>query len=204
MLNAVDICLAYADEFMRPESRVRTRLRAYREARSVALGAHMRLHFEDAITLAYQVMEITRAELSCTKPTRDQFVDEIAHYAALHGYNASLTATLFLAADDLSAAPETSAPSLVLLNEAAHCVYLTGSSGVRIDADVNSDLSDRHRQRASGVHFLRFAGIGAGVVGSSVDTVACDFSSYRARARLPVTLTPATAARLTQPLASTP
>jgi hypothetical protein len=153
VLNAVDICLAHADEFMRPDSRVLTRLRAYREARIVSLGAHMRLHFEDAITLAYQVMEIMRAERSCAKPTRDTFVDEIAHCAAIHSYGESLTATLFLAADDDGIATATVSPSLALLNEAAHCIYLTGRCGIRIDADVNSDLTLRHRQRPSGVHF---------------------------------------------------
>jgi hypothetical protein len=179
MLKPIDICLALANEFMRPHAPIRQRLRAYRHARSVALGANMRVHFEDAITLAYQVLEILRSE-AIARPTRELIVDEIAHYAAIYPQRGALSATLFLA-------PSTDAadPCLARLNDAVHCVHLKGFGDARVSASVNADVANRHRDRLSGVHFLCFEETSAVQARGELTAVACDHVHYRAHATLP-------------------
>lgn len=123
---------------------------SHKRARTLALGPHMRLAFEDRLTLAHQVRTIARAE-RITDPAA--LAREAAAYAPLAPDGRSWRATLLLELDD----PIERERELPLLNEAAHLLYIDVPRLLRVRAEANEDQPDRHRGRLSAVHFLRFA-----------------------------------------------
>jgi hypothetical protein len=122
---------------------------AHRRARSLPLGPCMRLQFEDESTLRYQIQEVLRAErISDAGDTQEQ-IDTYAHLLP-DGNN--WKATLLIELPDAQQRRR----ELPQLNEAAHCVYVDVPQHSRIVAQANEDLPDRHLERPSAVHFLRF------------------------------------------------
>ena len=125
------------------------RMLSHKRARTLALGPHMRLAFEDQLTLAHQVHTIARAE-GLTDPAA--LAREAAAYAPLAPDGRSWRATLLLELSD----PAERQRELPLLNEAAHLLYVDVPRLLRVRAEANEDQPDRHRGRLSAVHFLRF------------------------------------------------
>lgn len=123
---------------------------SHKRARTLALGPHMRLAFEDRMTIAHQVRTIARAE-RITDPAA--LAREAAAYAPLAPDGRSWRATLLLELPDALERER----ELPLLNEAAHLLYVDVPRLLRVRADANEDQPDRHRGRLSAVHFLRFA-----------------------------------------------
>lgn len=126
------------------------RVLSHKRARTLALGPHMRLAFEDRLTIEHQVQVVARAE-RITDP--EALAREVDAYAALLPDGRSWRATLLLELPD----PHQRARELPLLNEAAHQLYIDVPRLSRVRAEANEDQPDRHRSRLSAVHFLRFA-----------------------------------------------
>jgi hypothetical protein len=126
------------------------RVLGHKRARTLALGPHMRVVFEDRLTLAHQVRTIARAE-RITDPAA--LAREAAACAPLAPDGRSWRATLLLELPD----PLERERELPLLNEAAHLLYVDVPRLLRVMAEANEDQPDRHRDRLSAVHFLRFA-----------------------------------------------
>jgi hypothetical protein len=122
---------------------------SHKRARTLTLGPHMRLAFEDRLTLAHQVRTIARAE-RITDPVA--LALEMAAYAPLMPDGRSWRATLLLELPD----PHQRERELPLLNEAAHQLYIDVPRLLRVRCEANEDQPDRHRSRLSAVHFLRF------------------------------------------------
>lgn len=122
---------------------------SHKRARTLTLGPHMRLVFEDRLTLAHQVRTIARAE-RITDP--EALALEAAAYAPLMPDGRSWRATLLLELPDA----RERARELPLLNEAAHQLYADVPRLLRVRAEANEDQPDRHRSRLSAVHFLRY------------------------------------------------
>jgi hypothetical protein len=127
------------------------RLAAYRRARAVSLGPHMRLQFEDALTVSWQIQEVLRAE-RIEHP--DDIRAEVERYAHLCPDGSGWRATLMIQIPDATVR-RTRLPELA---RAAHEVFvqLDGAPRRRVFAQANEDLPDRHLGRDSAVHFLRF------------------------------------------------
>lgn len=132
---------------------VRPKYIAYRKAMAIDIGPMIRLQFEDATTLLYQVQEILHANGS--KNLAGAYV-ELEHYRALFPSTGSLAATAFI---EISAGQ---ADQFSLLNEAMKDIYVSTSSAALSRAEetsfamLNGDLDIEERYRQSGVHFLRF------------------------------------------------
>ena len=122
---------------------------SHKRARTLSLGPHMRLAFEDRLTLAHQVRTIARAE-RITDP--EALAREAAAYAPLAPDGRSWRATLLLELPDAHERER----ELPLLNEAAHQLYIDVPRLLRVRGEANEDQPDRHRRRLSAVHFLRF------------------------------------------------
>lgn len=133
---------------------VRQRLMTYRRLRTVALGPCMRVQFEDAITVRWQVHEVLRAE---RRQGPEAQAEEMALYRHLLPTGGDLRATLFIELPE----SDQRRRELPLLNEAVHLLHLDvapeSTRGQRVHAEANEDQPDRHRSRPSAVHFLRFA-----------------------------------------------
>lgn len=130
----------------------RRRMIAYRRARTLEFGPCMRLQFEDALTLRYQVQEVLRAErIADPQGVRD----ECCTWSQLLPDASNWKATLFIELPNAALR----ARALPMLSRAAHRIHLdVGDQRVR--AFANEDLAEgcnaRHLERPSGVHFLRF------------------------------------------------
>lgn len=122
---------------------------SHRRLRTVPLGPHMRLQFEDARTLWYQAQEVLRAEGRDDAASMQHEVDTWAHLLPDGG---NWMATLLIEMPDAAER----AAALPVLNQAVHQVYLELPRRPRVLAQANEDLPDRHRSRPSAVHFLRF------------------------------------------------
>src|SRR5512140_3447762 len=79
----------------RPE--FRTKVLAHKESRSVALGDHVTLLFEDELTIRYQVQEMLRIEKTFEEAG---IVDELDAYNPLIPDGTNLKATMMIEYDD--------------------------------------------------------------------------------------------------------
>jgi hypothetical protein len=128
------------------------RLAAHRRVRSVSVGPHMRLQFEDEQTVRCHIQEVLRAE-RIERP--DDVREEVERCAHLCPDGRCWIATLMIQIPDA----ELRRARLPLLTQAAHRMFvqLDRQPRARLFALANEDLPDRHLGRDSAVHFLRFA-----------------------------------------------
>jgi Protein of unknown function (DUF3501) len=152
MIDPSDLMTLQAYSLHRREHR--RRMIAHRRLRTVPLGPHFRLQFEDELTLRHQIQEVLWADRS---EGDDAVRHEIGSYGHLLPDGASWKATLLI---ELPNADERER-RLPTLHDAAFGVYVelrdARHGRLRVMAAANEDLSCGHRTRPSGVHFLRFA-----------------------------------------------
>jgi hypothetical protein len=121
---------------------------AYRQVRSMRLGPHAALHFEDEFTVRYQIQEMLRVErISDEAGMREQ----IDLYAQLLPSGTNWKATLMLQIPD----PDLRRVLLPRVTRIAHHMYVDIQGHAPIYAIANEDL-DPLDDRPSAVHFLRF------------------------------------------------
>lgn len=109
----------------------------------------MRLQFEDAHTIRYQVQEVLHLEKAADPRVVRQELDTYAHLLPDGTqWKASLLIELPNAAERAREMP--------MLNEAAHRLYVQVRGQACVFASANEDQPDRHCSRPSGVHFLCF------------------------------------------------
>ena len=159
------------------------RMMSHRRARTVPLGPHMRLQFEDARTLQYQVQEVLRAEGRDDAASMQHEIDIYAHLLPDGG---NLKATLLIELPDAAQRML----ELPLLNQAVHELYLELPRHPRARVQANEDLPDRHRSRPSAVHFLRFelpVAMRAALRRGDPATLGCEHAGYHYRHRIPPT-----------------
>lgn len=134
---------------------LRARAIALRRDRCLALGPALRLQFEDEVSVRHQIQEMLHVERISDPAAVQHTIDDYVH---LLGEDRLWTATLFIELPDARRRER----EMPLLSQAAHHLYLGCAGHARVVAAANLDLSDRHRGRPSGVHFLRF-GLGEAV-----------------------------------------
>lgn len=156
---------------------LRPALIRHRRARSIALGPHMRLLFEDGFTLRHQIQEVLHAERAVGLEAMQH---EIDRYAPLLPDGTNWKATLMI---ELMDADERRR-DLPGLSEAAHHVYVAVAGTPPVVAHANEDQADRHLGRPSGVHFLRFqlpCDARAALLDGAEATLGCAHPHYRHR-----------------------
>jgi hypothetical protein len=184
----------------------RRRLAAHREARTVSLGPAMRLQFEDALTVRWQIQEVLRSDNAFDAQSMQHEIDTYAH---LLPDGRHWKATLFIELPEAEARRR----DLPALSEAAHQLYVEvgrhgrarvrasdradeaaglrwkrcGAVG-RVVAAANEDLPDRHLGRPSAVHFLRFAlpePLRAALLAGAPAALGCQHERYSFRRLIP-------------------
>lgn len=136
---------AYAAE----RTAFRTRVIAHKKARTVHLGEHVTLLFEDRLTVQYQVQEMLRIERIFEAAA---IQEELGAYNPLIPDGTNLKATLLIEYAD----PEVRKRELARLGGIEHAVYaeVAGHGRARLFADEDMDRSEADKTAA--VHFLRF------------------------------------------------
>ncbi|HTL75600.1 MAG TPA: DUF3501 family protein [Casimicrobiaceae bacterium] len=168
---------AYAKE--RPAFRARAV--AHKRARTVHVGDHVTLLFEDEVTIRYQVQEMLRIEKTFEEPG---IQDELDAYNPLVPDGSNLKATMLIEYEDENARRE----ALARLTGIEDGVWLRVDDFDKILAIADEDLERESAGKTSSVHFLRFEltppMIAAFKQGARV-AIGIDHPQYRAEVSLP-------------------
>ena len=122
---------------------------AHRRLRQVRLGDHMTLHFEDQVTVRYQIQEMLLIEKTFD---RQGIQDELDAYTPLIPSGSNLKATLTIEYGDAAVR----AAKLRELHGVEHQLYVQVTGHDRVLAIANEDMPRSTDDKTAAVHFLRF------------------------------------------------
>jgi len=131
----------------RPE--FRARVLEHKRRRLLNLGDHVTLHFEDELTIRYQVQEMLRAERIFEE---DAIQAELDAYAALVPDGSNWKATMMIEYPD----PQQRALMLSRLIGIEDRVWVQVEGAARVYALADEDGDRETDVKTSSVHFLRF------------------------------------------------
>ena len=127
----------------------RANVMAHKKHRTIHLGAHVTLIFEDALTIRYQVQEMLRIE----RIFEEQGIqDELDAYNPLIPDGRNLKATMMIEYADA----EERKQALAKLKGIEDRVWVQAEGCARIFAIADEDLERENDEKTSAVHFLRF------------------------------------------------
>jgi hypothetical protein len=137
------------ETYARQRKEFRARVMAHKRDRTVHLGAHVTLIFEDELTLRYQVQEMLRIE----RTFEEQGIqDELDVYNPLIPDGRNLKATMMIEYADA----EERKHALSKLKGIEDRVWVQAKGCARIYAIADEDLERENEEKTSAVHFLRF------------------------------------------------
>jgi len=127
----------------------RAEVLAHKKNRTVHLGEHVTLIFEDALTVRYQVQEMLRIE----KIFEEQGIqDEIDAYNPLIPDGRNLKATMLVEYEDENERRS----ALALLKDVEDRTWVRVEGCPPVYAIADEDLDRETEEKTSSVHFLRF------------------------------------------------
>jgi hypothetical protein len=137
------------EAYARERKAFRARVLAHKHDRTIHVGEHVTLLFEDELTIRYQIQEMLRIE----KTFEDAGIqDELDAYNPLVPDGRNLKATMLIEYEDVDERRD----ALARLRGIEDAVYVRveGFPGVRAIAD--EDLERENDDKTSAVHFVRF------------------------------------------------
>ena len=127
----------------------RARVLAHKKHRTVHLGEHVTLIFEDALTIQYQVQEMLRIE----KIFEEQGIQqEIDAYNPLIPDGRNLKATMMVEYEE----ENERRAALARLKGIEDRTYIRAEGCAPVYAIADEDLDRENEEKTSSVHFLRF------------------------------------------------
>ena len=137
------------EAYAKARKEFRARVIAHKKSRTVHLGEHVTLIFEDELTMRYQVQEMLRIE----KIFEDQGIqDEIDAYSPMIPDGQNFTATMLIEYEDEG---ERRA-ALAGLKGVEDRVWVRVEGCAAVYAIADEDLERENDVKTSAVHFLRF------------------------------------------------
>ncbi|NMW25014.1 DUF3501 family protein [Rhodanobacter soli] len=127
----------------------RTRVMAHKKQRTVHLGEHLTLIFEDRLSIQYQVQEMLRIERIFEA---GGIQDELDAYNPLVPDGSNLKATMLIEYADV----EQRKRELVRLRHIEHAIALGVHGHAAVDAIADEDMERSNDEKTAAVHFLRF------------------------------------------------
>jgi hypothetical protein len=158
----------------------RARVIAHKKTRSVHLGGHVTLLFEDELTMRYQVQEMLRIERIFEQEGID---DELAAYNPLVPDGSNLKATMLIEYDDA----DERKTALAAMKGIEDDVWIGVDGHARVKAIADEDMERENADKTSSVHFLRFEltpAMIAALKGGAPMRVGVDHAYFRAEATL--------------------
>jgi PAS domain-containing protein len=137
------------EDYARERTAFRAQVIAHKKNRTVHLGAHIRLIFEDRLTVQYQVQEMLRIERIFEPAAIDE---ELGSYNPLIPDGANLKATMLIEYDDVDERKR----ELEQLRGIEDMIALVVGTAPGILAIADEDLDRSNETKTSAVHFLRF------------------------------------------------
>ncbi|MBE0625646.1 MAG: DUF3501 family protein [Burkholderiales bacterium] len=137
------------EAYARQRLEFRARVMAHKKDRTVHLGAHVTLIFEDELTLRYQIQEMLRIE----RTFEEQGIqDELDAYNPLIPNGRNFKATMMIEYADA----EERRDALAKLRGIEDRVWVQVEGCTRVYAIADEDLERENEEKTSAVHFLRF------------------------------------------------
>jgi hypothetical protein len=136
---------AYAQQ----RAEFRARAMAHKRRRTVHLGEHLTLVFEDRLSIQYQVQEMLRIERIFEAAG---IQDELDAYNPLIPDGSNLKATMLIEYPDA----EQRKRELVRLRHLEHAITLTVHGHAPVTAIADEDMERSNAEKTAAVHFLRF------------------------------------------------
>ena len=127
----------------------RGRLMAHKKNRVINVGPHATLHFEDRLTMQYQIQEMLRAERIFEA---EGIQEELDAYNPLIPDGTNLKATFMIEYDD----PKERQVALQKMLGIEKRVWIKVSGFDPVFAIADEDLERETEDKTSSVHFLRF------------------------------------------------
>ncbi|WP_375739017.1 DUF3501 family protein [Pseudomonas boanensis] len=137
------------ESYAQQRTEFRARVMAHKKARTVHIGDHLTLIFEDRLSIQYQVQEMLRIE-RLFEP--DAIQDELDAYNPLIPSGSDLRATLLLEYPDV----EQRKRELMRLRDIEHAFQLSIDGFPPVLAIADEDLPRSNEEKTAAVHFLRF------------------------------------------------
>ena len=127
----------------------RAKVLAHKKPRSVALGDHVTLLFEDELTVRYQIQEMLRIEKTFEE---SGIQDELEAYNPLVPDGRNFKATMLIEYEDV----EERRLALAKLKGIEDRVWIQVEGCAKVFAIADEDLERENEQKTSSVHFVRF------------------------------------------------
>lgn len=137
------------EQYAEQRAAFRQRLFAHKRRRRVALGAHAALHFEDRLSVQYQIQEMLRIERIFEV---DGIQQELDTYNPLIPDGHNFKATLMLEYTE----PAQRRRALAALLGVEERVWLEVAGQPKVWAIADEDMPRSDAEKTSAVHFLRF------------------------------------------------
>ena len=137
------------EAYARERSSFRARVIEHKKQRTVALGEHVTLQFEDELLVRYQIQEMLRIERIFEE---EGIRHELETYSPLVPDGANWKATMFVEFPDV----EERRRMLERLKGIERRTWVQVEGLERIYAIADEDLERENEEKTSAVHFLRF------------------------------------------------
>src|SRR6266850_604317 len=137
------------EAYSRARAEFRARVMAHKQHRTVPLGDHVTLIFEDELTIRYQIQEMLRVERIFEE---EGIRDELAAYNPLVPDGSNWKATMLIEYPNI----EERKLALARLIGIEDRVWIGIAGHPRVHAIADEDLERENEEKTSSVHFLRF------------------------------------------------
>ena len=137
------------EAYARDRKNFRARVLEHKKARTVHLGEHLTLLFEDELTIRYQVQEMLRIEKIFEEAG---IQDELDTYNPLVPDGRNWKVTLLVEYEDV----EERKRALARLKGIEDRVWVQVDGQPRVQAIADEDLERENDEKTSSVHFVRF------------------------------------------------
>ena len=165
------------EAYARERKEMRARVIAHKKNRTLSLGEHVTVIFEDELTVRYQIQEMLRIE----KTFEEQgILDELDAYNPLVPDGTNLKATMMIEYED----PAERARELARLRGIERRVSMQVGAHEPVFAIADEDLERENEDKTASVHFLRFEftpSMIAGIKGAEPVAIAIDHPAYQVR-----------------------
>jgi hypothetical protein len=168
------------EAYARERNAFRARVMEHKRRRTVALGAHVTLLFEDELTIRYQVQEMLRIERIFED---DGIQGELDAYNPLVPDGTNWKATMLIEYPDEAERKR----MLAALKGIEREVWAEVEGCARVAAIADEDLERENDEKTASVHFLRFEidpAMRAALRNGAALSIGVDHPQYRASARL--------------------
>lgn len=136
------------EAYARQRKEFRAKVIAHKRNRTLHLGQHVTLIFEDELTIRYQIQEMLRIEKTFEEAG---IQDELDAYNPLIPDGSNLKATMMIEYDD----PVIRKQELAKLKGVEDGVYVQVDGHPKVYAIADEDLERENDEKTSSVHFLR-------------------------------------------------